>query len=384
MLDLLYLSFVGIDDKNYKGVNNKILGQLDALESLSYSTKLLTFNKNGLIIYEKESQKLIKPYRIKRMLKNYRRIGFVKEIVSEIVSQNPRILYIRYNLSEPFFISILKSVRSKINGIIVVEIPSYPYELELNPIKRKIDSIFSKNLNKYVDYLALTTKKYDSIFGVNAIYIGNGISMNKSFEVNNKKTNKLILSGVALISNWHGYDRIIRGLRSYYDSNNSVEIEVRIIGLGPEYHNLIRLVERMNLTNHVKFLGICEGDKLLDEYAKMNMGIGALGIYRKGLDEAVTLKIREYCAFGLPFIYAGNDPDITGKFEYALQFPNDNSDIDINKIVEFYDKISSSTPDYKEKIKEFAYENLSWESKMKDFLLKLDSYRDKIIEDKER
>jgi glycosyltransferase involved in cell wall biosynthesis len=50
--------------------------------------------------------------------------------------------------------------------------------------------------------------------------------------------------------------------------------------------------------------------------------LGTFGLYRKGMDEACPLKVREYLALGLPVIGACHDTDIPEGADYYLRLPN--------------------------------------------------------------
>ncbi|MDO8542563.1 MAG: glycosyltransferase [Opitutaceae bacterium] len=51
--------------------------------------------------------------------------------------------------------------------------------------------------------------------------------------------------------------------------------------------------------------------------------IGTMALYRKKMDEACPLKVREYLALGLPVIGAYRDTDIPEGSDYFLRLPND-------------------------------------------------------------
>ncbi len=54
-----------------------------------------------------------------------------------------------------------------------------------------------------------------------------------------------------------------------------------------------------------------------------DIGIGGLGLYRTGLHEASTLKVREYLAYGLPVIVGHSDSAFkNNKPEWILEIPN--------------------------------------------------------------
>jgi len=70
-------------------------------------------------------------------------------------------------------------------------------------------------------------------------------------------------------------------------------------------------------------------------------------------------------------IYGHIDPDLNGDSkEFALQFPNDDSAIDMQKVIDFAKKNILDT-DHPQKMRKYAEEHLDYEVKMKRLLLEL-------------
>jgi hypothetical protein len=102
-----------------------------------------------------------------------------------------------------------------------------------------------------------------------------------------------------------------------------------------------------------------ELDKILNN---SHIAVGALGIHRKRIKEAATLKSREYCARGIPFIEDSIDSDFKD-FPYRYQIEADESPIDIASLIKFFNKCASN--DYPRIMREYAEQNLAWDKKMK-------------------
>jgi len=96
-------------------------------------------------------------------------------------------------------------------------------------------------------------------------------------------------------------------------------------------------------------------------------------MHRISLKEGSTLKLREYCAIGLPFIYAYNDDDFDDNFIYAAKIPADDSPVNIYDVIDFYKRLEGT--DYSIKMNDFARKNLSWEAKLKPVFEYLDKIR---------
>ena len=86
------------------------------------------------------------------------------------------------------------------------------------------------------------------------------------------------------------------------------------------------------------FYGTKRGAELDEIYDKCNIAVASLGMSRIGYKTANSLKIREYLAKGLPIITACNiDLFEKHSFKYECKFSNDESSIDIKKIIDFFD-----------------------------------------------
>jgi len=166
---------------------------------------------------------------------------------------------------------------------------------------------------------------------------------------------------VAHVAKWHGLDRLIEGMAQY---DKSSKVTLHIVGDGSEIPNLKLLVSKLGLEQNVLFHGFKAGKELDNFFDKCHIAVGSLGIHRIGLNEASVLKVREYCARGIPFIYGAKDPDFPKDFPYCLKVTADDTPVNINKIINFARKIRVIY-DHPQKMREYAQSNLDWMIKMK-------------------
>lgn len=286
-------------------------------------------------------------------------------------------IYIRKYIFDYSFIMLLKRIKNLNKNIkVILEIPTYPYDSEWSRIIDKPlllkEKINKKKLYKYVDKI-ITFSEDETIFNVPTIKINNGIDINKikakeSKKIcSSKKESPINLIGVALLANWHGYDRLIRGLYEYYKKGNTRKVDFYIVGEGSELKSLQKCVEGYNLSDNVFFCGKMFGKDLDEIYEKSHIAVGSLGMYRIGMFDGYTLKLREYCAKGIPFIKAYNDKIFDEySFKYMINFPNDNSIIDVKKIVGFYENLlNESNDNIVNYMRNFAIDNLTWKRQIK-------------------
>jgi len=229
-----------------------------------------------------------------------------------------------------------------------------------------------KRMEKLKDFADIIVAiSFDNTLNVDKkfVLISNGIRLE---DIKIKRENKNIfinLISIAVVGRWHGYDRIIRGLHEYYKNNPAKEVYYHCVGEGPELENLKNLVKELKLEKYVIFHGTKMGeelDKIVDE---ANIAFGSLGLHRIGRGN--PLKSREYCARGIPFVKSFLDPDFPCSFPFALNIPNDDTPVDIDNVVNWYEDLSKKHPDYSLEMRKYAEENLSWDAKMKPVIEKI-------------
>ena len=353
------------------GVRKKIEGQYKAFRNYGNETYLLYNNDNYLYLKDSLSTTL----KITR-ISNYFQVllKFYKYSYNIIKKTDADCVYMRAPFNEYVFLKFVRKLKE--NGVkIIIEFPTYPYdeEFKYKSFFRKraltIDKIFRKRLIKYVDF-AVTYTDYEEIFGIPAIRIENGIDITQ-VQVRHPKPDpdKFILLAIANVSIWHGYDRLIEGMNIYYQNENILPVHLYIVGEGPEINNLKKLVVKYKLSEKVIFFGKKEPDEINLLYDISNIGIGSIGMHRIGLKDAATLKTREYCSNGIPFIIGYDDIDFNIEFKYVMKVTTDDKPIDILSIISFFDKIRNE--EYIVGMRNYTERYLTWEAKLKPVLQKL-------------
>jgi glycosyltransferase involved in cell wall biosynthesis len=373
----LFIIFEGLSEHN--GISKKIIAQKDGFLNNGIDIKLssLVFDKtNSKRVFSGRTveKEVIDRYSDNVRISNYQRLTCFNGLLNYIKSNGINFIYIRYiHIANYFFINFLVKLK-EMNVLVLLEIPTYPYDLEYKNVGTKqrlllsIEKKYRKKFNKYV-YKIITFQNYDSIFGVETIKISNGIDISKiPMPVNVRLDDALNLIGVAGLNYWHGFDRLIEGLNIYYSSNPKRVVFFHIVGdtnniIGNQYKNL---VTKYNLESYVIFYDNKIGDELDEVYEKCQFGIGSLGIHRIGISEVKPLKSREYCARGIPFVYSFKDEDFDDKSFILKESPND-SPIDINRLIDFYYSNNFNNRE----IRRFAEENLTWDVQVKRILEQL-------------
>ena len=163
---------------------------------------------------------------------------------------------------------------------------------------------------------------------------------------------------------WHGYDRLIEGMNTYYQNcEMNDKVYLHVVGQGECFGEYKVLADEYGMTDkYVFFYGKQIGKELDTIYDKSNIGIDVLGAHRKGMRKASSLKAREYAAKGMPMIVA-NDLDIYREDtkQYIKMFPADDSPINIKDVVDFYHEIYEYPENITMKIRQTFYPYCAWD-----------------------
>lgn len=257
---------------------------------------------------------------------------------------NYDLYYYRY---EHFCFSMIsffrKSKEENKNLKIVGELPTFmkkwsPGSSFRTKLKFIVKRFLDNNFEKYIDYM-VTFSDHEKIFGIKTIRIENFVDIEKVFikkQIDNKKIDLLAL---AQITPSHGFDRVIKGMSFYIKTRKSKpKIFLHVVGNGNHKQDLVELTNKLQLNEYVKFYGALGGEELDHIFDIADLGIGSLAFFRKGTSKGSELKVREYTARGLPFIYSAVEPQLRG-VDFALKVPFDESDINIEDIEDFYNSL---------------------------------------------
>ena len=349
--------YILFGDKVKVNIQNKIDMQLDELRKhcdITYITSGSSYSN------EKLSKML---FRIP--LFNFPRFDFDR-VFDQL--EEPDFIYFRRVSTDNNLIRFLMRVKTAYpNCKIIIELFSYPYYKDIyfnrqNIILLPKEVLFNKRYKKYVDRF-VTYSRDTEIFGVKTIPIMNGIDTEQFGVITPRPTDEEIhMLAVAMFQKHHGYERIIEGLHEYYAGGGKRNIKLLMVGEGPEIPKYKELIANYNLNEHVVFYGKLQGEELNKVYNDSDIGLGSFGFYKIGLTLASSLKTREYLAKGLPLV-AGCEQDMfpDGSGQYYLEFPNNDSVVDLQKILNFFDSIYSKADrrEIANKIHRFAKNTVS-------------------------
>lgn len=174
-----------------------------------------------------------------------------------------------------------------------------------------------------------------------------------------QNTQIIRLLAVAAFQKSHGYERVIAGLAQYYHGSADRKIELYLVGYGDEVIKYKKMVRQYGLEPYVFFCGRKVGLELDHIYDRMDIALGLFGAYKRKLYSSSALKIREYLAKGMPIVSGCYEDAFERKkdYKYFLEFPNDDSVIDMQRIVDFYKSVYESDTEREQihrEIREYA------------------------------
>lgn len=197
----------------------------------------------------------------------------------------------------------------------------------------------------------------------------NGIdtSIFEGFQAFSKVSECVRFVCVGSIAYWHGIDRFVKGMAVYKQSGvDHVRVSLSIVGQGEGVSNLVSLVDGLGLQESVLFLGQLTGEDLFEVYRRSDVGVGTLGLHRKGLNSASPLKNREYCSLGLPLLISHEDPDFN-EAKFCMRVDSTDSPVDVMSVIRWYFSLKNEgcSAEY---IKSFARESLDYRVKWQKVL----------------
>lgn len=375
---LLYVAKIDISKSNLMGVKNKVLDTLAVLRK-HFDADILYLSKNFVYLNENPIGKayLGSIFAI--------RMAYYEALVNVMKTYDG--IYVRNFIADKKSIDIF----SKFMGVKVLELPTNIEALlseTTNPVGKMLIEMYQVKFLKQFDLMAVCGKP--SNFEISAripmIEFQNGISIGRllgsSADTNDigiAGTNTVVkreettinLIGVANVSCWHGYDRVIKGLGEYYKTYQDLDIYFHIVGDGPEIPNLKKLANVIKVNQYVIFHGTKTGEELDKVVDECDIAFGSLGNHRKGLYADSALKNREYCARGIPFVIASEDQDFPETFPFVYRIPKDDTPVDINQVIKWYESLIKEHPNYSMEMRKYAEQNLSWDAKMKPVIEKI-------------
>ncbi|MBO4467764.1 MAG: glycosyltransferase, partial [Clostridia bacterium] len=330
------------------GVTKKLLGQYKAFNNLGCDAYHLCFkDEQGVLIHGDDTTVLVK-----RQPKMYFTYLKLLKFADKVCLENKiDMCYIRYPLADFAFMKMIKKLHKICK--VIIEIPTYPYDDEIGidagfitKFNFKQDLKNRYKLKNYTD-LIVDIGNEKTIYGIRCANIYNSIDIDSvPFDCNKKKSDiDIHILSVALIRPDHRFDRLICGLREYYNKKTSDEPDVFFdivgSGIGDEKERLEKLAKETNLEKYVRFHGTKSGKELDELFDSSIVAISTLNSKCAEGEKTSVLKTREYCARGIPFISSMPDIAIPDNSDFCKLFKSCDDPIDVREIISYVDYIKS-------------------------------------------
>lgn len=336
------------EDGFYPGPAKKINGQIKALRSYGLDIVYVGRDRN----LKRQSVSVIK--RIAMQI--YSRLPFTEVLkdpdytvvkmpdISNV--RNADFLYIRFWWGDYQFGKAMQRLREQNpSAIIFLEFPDYPYRQKALGIRNYYMILKDRNCSrKYkgnIDY-AVTMDRVESIYGIPVQHMYNGIDTEriKKKQPLTKQDKTINIGFVATAKKSHGIDRLIKGMRQYYNQKEkNYLVKLILVGGGSAMESFVKYAEECNMDQYVEKYGYQFGNQLDYICNSFDMAVDYLAIHRDGYEISSSLKSREYLARGIPIITSAK-VDICEDFgfKHILSVESSEMPIDINEIIEFYEE----------------------------------------------
>lgn len=291
--------------------------------------------------------------------------------LEEIIADSYDLYWIRYTLMIPSQISFLQKIRRRNPySKIVLDMPTYPYVQEWSGLKGRIalllDDYYNNKLLPIVDWMMHSgDEKY--IHGIATLHMSNGIDPLMIADLSRSPKGEVLqLIAVGKWQYWHGLDRVIEGLKEYTRYSHNRAIHLHIVGEGPSLNSLKCLAKARKVEDCITFHKSIVAERLYDLMDKCHIGIGTLGLHRKGVNIDSSLKHRLYCARALPFVISTRDGDFAPALPFVHRISSDDTSVDIRMVIAWYQSLEASQ--IRQSMADYARTDLSWDAKLKPLL----------------
>ncbi len=162
-------------------------------------------------------------------------------------------------------------------------------------------------------------------------------------------------------ASWHGKDRILAGIDAY---TGPVKLHLHVVAPTTERPGSIERRGSATVHHH----GILRGSDLTRVYERSTVAVAGLAQSRRGLRVACTLKVREYVARGLPFVLGHQDADVNDDSPFVLRVADDETPLDMERVVDFCQKTAEIAPELVRQMREFAELRLDWSHRVRSMV----------------
>lgn len=322
---------------------------------------LLYYLNQEIRVREFYDQQLIHDRKLKEtsVTSHRQKVEAIQEVTKELLlTKKWTFFYFRDQFYTKTMNQLLSIAQEK-GSQTILEIPTYPYykeQFNVSPNKLKGglsliwnylgDRLYLKKCNKIAIVEAKSTNKKNP----KMIPFYNGVDPEK-LKVNlYKKSGKQEVYRIIAVGNfypYHGLDRLVEGLKDYYQTKTSTDPEVffDVVGSGPAISELKTLVASYHLQKYIIFHGYKDHEELEKIYKKASIAAGTLKLNLRGANIETAIKVSEALYQGIPVIVSGKTPFFEEMKQSIHQIDDDDSPISIKEMLNFLEKKHSPVTD---------------------------------------
>ena len=228
----------------------------------------------------------------------------------------PDLIYFRYAYHSPGLPALFRDFPT------IAELNSddrQEYGLTLSAAKRLYHRVTRKRVLRHIrGFVAVTQELAErcTAFQVPTEVLGNSTDLAELHSlppaISRERTRVVLVGSTG--TPWHGLDRL--GELAHL----LPELDFVVIGCTATDYQAHAPTSQP--PDNMQLLGMLPAHDYMPLLRECTVAFGTLGLYRKRMDEACPLKVREYLALGLPVIGAYRDTDIPDGADYFLRLPN--------------------------------------------------------------
>ncbi len=365
---LMICKYPLLDDYSVKG---KLRGQMKALAAMGHAVSFIGYDREAMWLIRGQERVKLRSIAFAKSPHYVHTLAFLDLFAAARKALRLQRFDLAYMRMCPLSGSGAQLCReaAKHGCRLVVEIPTFPVDMDRHPsplrrLAMKASDFWWRRSARHVRLFTLIGEPAARYLGVPALNIDNGVDAD-ALPLRRPAPapdGKVHLLAVAAMSDWHGYDRLIRGIAALTPQERS-GVVLDLVGDGGNGALCAwrALADALGVGNQVAFHGYRSGAALDRLFDAADAGVCALGLHRIGLSRASTLKLREYAARGLPFVYAADDPAVPEGFPFALRVASDEEAADARAILAFARRMREQ-PDAGAHLRAHAQAHMTWQA----------------------
>lgn len=258
------------------------------------------------------------------------RMAFANFLEESSVSYD--VILVRWSVADPF---AARAIRKLSKPVFTVHHTNEEAELRSNArlgaLRARLDrALFGMVSSSLSGIIAVTPEigQFERVRGrsdLPVISYPNGIivgGINVSGTIGASGVTRLVFVA-SHFSNWHGLDLLFESVR-----RSSEKFELHIVGeVSEAQRSAAQGDERVFLR------GLLSIEELYSLYKECDIGLSSFALHRKSLQQASTLKVREYLSAGIP-VYSGHEDIFPSDFKYFRKGPPE-----IKEILRYSDEL---------------------------------------------